>query len=416
MTVGAARPAVRHLRPRSSPVVLMLVLLGLAGCGDSGKPSRPSEQAAAKVGKWSEAGAMNEARGGHTASLLATGSVLVTGGQYGNNMAARSAELFDPATGQWRLVATMNAARAGHTATVLQDGRVLVVGGVGLGSAELFDPATGVWSPAGTLAANRFGHTASLLPNGKVLVVGGYSAADTPGLTAVELYDPATNAWSQTGALQRGRGLHTATVLSDGRVLVTGGNEAGSNRRTGADTSTTASTIGGLLSSGKGEIATSELYDPAAGTWSQTGSLRSARSGHTATLLPDGKVLVTGGFNPAGELDSAELYDPVGGTWTEAKPMLGPRTLHAAALLPDGRVVVTGGQVGSSGSVLSSTLSSGSMYDSATGTWVRVADLATPRTGHTATVLADGRLMVTGGLNPAGAVPNTEIFSPDAKG
>lgn len=413
MTVRAGG---RPVRDRRAPaLVLALALGGLAACGDA--PSKTPAPAASttKVGSWTETGALNEARAGQTASLLGNGSVLVTGGQYANNVAVRTAEIFDPATGQWRLAATMNAARSGHTATVLTDGRVLVAGGVGLGSAEIFDPNTGVWTAAGTLAANRFGHTASLLANGKVIVVGGYSGPDTPGLTAVELYDPATNAWSQTGALRRGRGLHTATVLADGRVLVAGGNEAGANRRTAEEATTTSTTLGGLLSTGKGEITTAELYDPATATWDSTGSLRTARSAHTATLLKDGKVLVTGGFSPTGELDSAELYDPVAGTWAEAKSFAGPRTFHAAALLPDGKVLVSGGQVGNSGSVLSSTLSTAALYDPAAGTWARVTDLATPRTAHTETVLADGRLIVTGGLNAAGPVPNTEVFSPEAK-
>lgn len=405
------------MRARSGPaLVLVIGLAGLAGCGDSSSPSSaPPPASTAKIGSWTESGALNEARAGHTASLLANGSVLVTGGQVGNNVAIRTAETFDPATGQWRLVATMNAARSGHTATVLSDGRVLVAGGVGLGSAELFDPATGVWTAAGTLAANRFGHTASLLPDGKVIVVGGYSGADTPGLTAVEQYDPATNSWSQTGALRRGRGLHTATVLTDGRVLVAGGNETGANRRTAEEATTTSTTLGGLLSSGKGEIASAELYTPATAAWDSAGSLRTARSAHTATLLKDGKVLVTGGFSPSGELDSAEIYDPAAGRWEETKALSGPRTFHAAALLPDGTVLVSGGQVGNSGSVLSSTLPTAALFDTAAGTWARVTDLGTPRTAHSATVLADGRLIVTGGLNPAGAIANTEVFSPEAK-
>jgi len=163
------------------------------------------------------------------------------------------------------------------------------------------------------------------LPSGKVLVAGGEVAV-------AELYDPGAGVFKSTATIEENSRLHTATLLPSGEVLLAGGH--------GSD-------VNSLVAGGSGD-ARAELYDPATGTWSVTDSLRSSRKWHTATLLPSGKVLVTGGESVARvSFASAELYDPATGTWSDAGSMLIARRYHTATLLPTWEVVVVGGFGGS---------------------------------------------------------------------
>jgi WD40 repeat protein len=177
----------------------------------------------------------------------------------------------------------------------LPNGKVLVAGGsdgstVYLSSAELYDPSTGMWSATGSMGAARYGHSITLLPNGKVLVVGGYDG--TNELSSAEIYDLATGTWSAAGSTTDARFWHTATLLPQGKVLVTGGFKE-------------PYTIGSSDS-----LSSAELYDPATNTWSMTGSMRDARTIHTATLLPDGRIMVAGGFGLTGYHATSELFYP----------------------------------------------------------------------------------------------------------
>jgi len=289
------------------------------------------------TGTWSSTGNLDTGRIGHTATLLPNGKVLVTGGR--DRIAppffglADSAELYDPATGTWSSTGNLNTSRSGHTATLLASGQVLVAGGVTtdyiqLDSAELYDPATGMWSLTGNLSTTRSLHRATLLSSGQVLVAGGYiysepyflssveiydpvtgrwsgavnlnkPSADTATLLpndevlvtqwdSAELYDPATRIWSDTGTLNTAREAYTATLLANGQVLVAGGFNYNDDN----------------------PYLSAELYDPTSRTWSRSVNLNAGRYNHTATLLPDGKVLVAGGLDASGTtLHSAELFD-----------------------------------------------------------------------------------------------------------
>jgi hypothetical protein len=318
---------------------------------------------------FSRTGDLTTARAYHTATLLPSGKVLVTGGDKlveGGDIEDfwETAELYDPATGIWTPTGSMMEKRAYHTATLLPSGKVLVVGGYNgtlnggsnfLGSAELYDPATGHWSPVpGSLATARWNHTATLLANGKVLVAGG-GGGDGAALASAELYDPATGYWTPTtNMLTVPRQYHTAAVLPNGKVLVAGGS---------GDTST-------------------ELYDPATGLWAATGSMSVASYGPTMTLLPNGKLLAVGGTT-ATYRSNAELYDQGTGTWL----VTASASLHSsptATLLPNGQVLLAGYFP--------------ELYDPASGTWALTSGPVGERWSHTATLLPDGQVLIAAGL------------------
>jgi hypothetical protein len=281
------------------------------------------------------------------------------------------------------------------SATALPNGQVLVAGGqednVGpLATAELYDPATGTWTPTGSMANVRYYHAAVLLPNGKVLVAGGATQSQT---ATAELYDPATGLWAPTGSLHQARNLFTLTLLADGRVLA----------------------AAGFASDGfVGPIATAEIYDPATEQWTPTGALLQARHSHTATLLPDGRVLVVagaGGVNASYQA-TAELYDPVSGSWTAAGVLAdappGTLTEHTATLLQNGTVLVAGGGV--DGWWISPAME---LYDPATGQWTATATrLVANRASHTATLLPNGDVLLAGGRQFDYAEAGVEIYHP----
>jgi hypothetical protein len=301
----------------------------------TGDPINSVEEYDPVAHTWTPKDDMHWARRGHTASVLPSGKVLVTGGYNNIHGIIQSAELYDPAaptTQSWSLAGNMAEIRTAHTATVLQSGKVLVTGGFGVGgalaSAELYDgSASEQWTRTGSMRTGRYGHTATLLPSGKVLVVGGYGA--TGELADAELYDPETQAWTPAGyPSTTGRAYHTATLLPSGKVLVAGGGtsesalyEPTSGRwsQVGSLTTARASHTATLLPSGKVlvagglttiPLASTELYDPGSQTWSPSASLATARSHHAACWLPSGQVLVAGGLAGSGPLASAELYEP----------------------------------------------------------------------------------------------------------
>jgi N-acetylneuraminic acid mutarotase len=222
----------------------------------------------------------------------------------------------------------------------------------------------------GNLNVARSAHTATLLPDGRVLVAGGRG----PGLAALdsaEIYDPATGIWTVTGSLAKPRVWHTATLLPRGKVLVVGGELASE------------------------PAGTAELYDPATGSWTPTGSLNTPRIGFTATLLATGQVLVAGGVDNSDQtLASAELYDPSSGTWSFTGNLITGRFFHTATPLQDGRILVVGGWTDD---FFQTSTNRAELYDPTTGIWSSAASLSLARSFHTATRLADGKVLVAGG-------------------
>jgi hypothetical protein len=218
--------------------------------------------------------------------------------------------------------------RAEHTATLLSDGRVLIAGGTNnpdgpLASTELYDPSTGVFTPSGMLTMPRTQHMATLLSDGKVLIQSGLTWGFNPVPTA-EIYDPSAGTFGPTGGTTYGVLLEStgsASPLMNGKVLLT-------------------------LHTDEDDSDKAAEYDPSTGTFAATGNMTASRSSSTATLLPDGRVLIGGlnlqsGYGMA--ISHADLYDPITGTFSATGNMLAPRASHTATLLTDGTVLLAGG-------------------------------------------------------------------------
>jgi len=271
---------------------------------------------------------------------------------------------------------------------------VLIVGGwTGRydlrGSAEIFDPATNSFAPTGNLVVERAGNTATLLADGRVLIAGGEDRQEN-AIASAEIYDPSSGKFTATGSMADPRGAHTATALNDGRVLIVGG---GSGHYPSQNVYPSA-----------------EVYDPAKGKFTSTGQMSVGRHKHAAIMLRSGKVLVVGGSNNRdwhGEYASAEIYDPASGTFSATGSMSTPRfKLPAAvALLPNGRVLVAGGGAFAE------------LYDETTGTFTKVSgSLGAARFFASATPLSGGRALITGGYAESGsglpATPGAWLYQP----
>jgi hypothetical protein len=319
---------------------------------------------------FSATGPMAVARSGHSATRLLDGTVLVAG-------SGSSAEIYDPVSGTFSPTkGAMLAACSGSMAALLPDGKVLLACASADSTAQLYDPASGTFlSTKGAMVATRQlpNATVTSLRDGQVLIAGGSTWSALTGSSSAELYDPTTGTFAATDSLAEGQSSHTATLLSSGKVLIAGGRN------------------------GYGMVQNAQLYDPTTDTFILPSvPMVKARWGHTATLLRNGKVLFAGGTDEtlANYFDSVELFDPAGsGSFVAAGSMSSPRTDHTATLLTDGRVLITGGFASSS----STGLQTSELFD-ASGVALGMGGLMTyARAGHTATLLTNGQVLIAGG-------------------
>ena len=353
-----------------------------------------------------------------------------------------------------RLVADCNCKPVGPTqatrnwgrSVLLTDESVLTIGEQSTTVfAERFNPTTELWTSAGQFAQSDLAllpsqrHSATLVGD-KVVVIGGVSSSGADN--KVWIYDSRAGTWSIGADAGTRHIAHGAVAIGNQKVLVIGGDcqfsrgacasgsveeyDVAANTWTQKSpmpiplhsTSTTLLADGRILVAGGsnnfGSVDTAQIYDPATDAWfGKTSSMNESRYYHTATLLKNGKVLVAGGnkvfTGGATASKTAEIYDPATNVWSLVTPMAVIRTLPTATLLADGRVMLAGG----TDTGAASTTDSVEIYDPRRNTWTFACRLTGPRYGHNATLLADGvRILISGGTKLNNPLFSTEIYTP----
>ncbi|MBI5375179.1 MAG: PKD domain-containing protein [Candidatus Schekmanbacteria bacterium] len=316
--------------------------------------------------------------------------------------------------GDFTVGPNMSMGRFIHRTAKLQDGRILLTGGAWklydfTATVDIYDPATNTITPAAPMNIKRWSHAQVTLNNGKVLVVGGRDAVTgtTVGshvLKSAELYDPATNTWTFTGSISVARRSPTITLLNDGRVLVAGGGDRASSTVTLP-------------------LSIAEIYDPATGTFSVVGNMTTPRNAHSATLLNDGTVLITGGtvgISTVWPTTLAEIFNPADNSFTAVGPSLFPHLAQVGVKMRDGRVLIPGSYYNDQHNTERGNISPEcEIYDPATRTFSATGSMYKKRVDVGGQLLLDGNVLISGGVStdlqrrwPTMFQTSSEVYDP----
>lgn len=346
---------------------------------------------------------MMEARGNFTLTPLPDGTVLAAGGRRGSSGYVAS-EIFNPADASWKKIPSEKTRRDGHTATLMHGGKVLIAGGIFESTRTahclLYKHSRKSWSDAAQMNQPRTEHSAVLLKNGKVLVSGGCvlngDKTDVVALASAELYDPSGDRWTPTGSMNFPRYYHQMVLLSDGRVLAAGGVPRGVSTET---------------------IPYCEIYDPETGVWTKTGAMAvHRRTAFSLSPLPGGKAAAIGGAISwtRRDTDQVEIYDSATGQWSRGERMPTTRSGHTATALKNGALLVLGGWEHPEDYGEGKFLQTALLYDASADKWiVRDAAVDVKAQDGAAALLRDGRVLAAGGDDGIYPVSDSTIITVD---
>ena len=343
---------------------------------------------------------------GYAIAQLHEGRVLIAGGVDADNLALATAQLYSPDAPKNPLGAAgvntgrLNVARTDFSLTTLNGGLVLAAGGAKstngepLASAEIYNADLRAFASTGSMKFARENPLALALSDGRAIILGGDQGCRQNGckiLTSAEIYDPATGFFKLLTNKLTARLNQTATLLVNGQILIAGGEDAQGN-----------------------PLSSAELLDPASGKVSPTGSLTTPFDSAAAVLLSDGQVLVAGGFSATDTSsggDVAELYNPATGKFTLTGSMLAPTAVTVALLLPNGQVLLAGSPLDNNGSINDSNPAE--LYDPATGTFRITGDLPAGFTPNLGCLLTNGTVFIYGhDYNGNDNFDGIEIYNP----
>jgi hypothetical protein len=253
--------------------------------------------------------------------------------------------------------------------------------------------AAGSFQAVGSMAEGLYDPVVVTLADGSALVTGGWKYDDNGenayGTSLAERFDPVTNQFTKLSPMGEAHMSHAAVVLADGRVVLVGGTTGLRDQDT--------------------DVLDAEVYDPGTGSFTRTGKMAALRGNPTASLLPDGRVLVAGGWTPLDPAPpSVEFFDPATGQFTAGPNLLVRRYRHSAVTLPDSRVVLLGGARVDTGDVIKAV----EIYDPQHASFSPAGSLVEARHTAQATLLSDGRVLIAGGHGANGRLDSVEIYDP----